>query len=142
MNAFPYPMGHRLRSGEIQFGESDRVMLRLVRAELNVIVMEARDLEVEINEGTWRGWWIKIRGLAPSTKPSVNFEDLMNTLVYWRKPDLVPEIRKLVRSERIKKVRPRQSPAILPPSHTVRPLYMYAIFFASFSLSLTLNPKP
>ena len=131
-------MGHRLRNGGIQFGESDRVMLRLVRAELNVIVMEARDLEAEINEGTWRGWWIKIRGFAPSTKPSVNFEDLMNTLMYWRKPDLVPEIRKLIRSERIKKVRPRQSPAHTAslPYCAVRPLYTYVIFFASFSLSL------
>jgi hypothetical protein len=99
-------------------------MLRLVRAELNVIVMEAREVEAEINEGTWRGWWIKIRGMTPSSKPSVNFEDLMNTLVYWRKPDLVPEIRKLIRSGRIKKVRADNLVSTVPPSHTARQVYM------------------
>jgi len=108
MNAMPLPLGHRRRDGKLVYEEKDRIITRMIRAELNVIVMDNRELKEEVMKGTWRGWWYhKLQGISLASSedvPQVTFKDVMMTLVYWRKPNLVPELRKMARSARVQKV--------------------------------------
>lgn len=86
--------------------EEDRVQLKFVRAELNVVVREHRDREEQMQAGSATGWYhyLKTCGKVRVYEAAVTFEELMITLIHWRKPTLVPEIRKLARSSRVRDV--------------------------------------
>lgn len=102
INAIPRPLGMRdpFTMAMTEQTDQDRVQLKFVRAELNVIVTEHRAREQKMIKGSLSGWyyWFTTCGKVRKYEAAVSFEELMMTLVHWRKPRLVPEIRKLARS--------------------------------------------
>lgn len=102
INAIPRPLGMRdpYTMAVTEQTEQDRVQLKFVRAELNVIVVGHREREAKMSKGSLSGWyyWFRTCGKVRKYEAAVSFDELMMTLVHWRKPKLVPEIRKLARS--------------------------------------------
>jgi hypothetical protein len=101
------PLGFRNMYSAIQFSERDRAEYRMIRAELNLICdNKAKQLQEEAKMPLFRRIMAKCARVyklqrAPKSPMAVSFDELMYTLLYWRKPSMVPLAIKHGRHERI-----------------------------------------
>lgn len=104
MSDLPRPMGCREWDDSVRITKYDKATIQMIRAELNVIVLHDREME-HVRATSWK------RHLQlPKFKSEVqfstglDFEDIMLTILHWRKPSMVPHVTKYSRHQRIEEV--------------------------------------
>ena len=95
----PLPLGFRKERHSIKIGHRERAESLLIRAELNLIVLEQRNEQLRQRVHTWRRF-LFYSGVDERTQ-MVSFQDVMRTLIFWRKPDMVPHYIKGKRHDRV-----------------------------------------
>ena len=109
----PVPIGFRIDEDHWEYDEQERAAQRLIRAELNVILLHS-NMRAEQQQIEW-GWLWALPGISHIRQQTarmasrrfingVRFQDVAMVLTYWRKPSLIPEAVKSQRKERIEDV--------------------------------------
>ena len=97
------PLGYLTEDGVAKFEEKDRWEEGMIRAELNVILMEERKLRAESKKSRWNRMLASL-SVEQKYLNAVKFKDVVYTLLIWRKPSLVPLYVKIGRAQRVEKV--------------------------------------
>jgi hypothetical protein len=107
------PIGFRVDLSSWEIEEHEQAAQRLIRAELNVILLHT-NMQAERRERKWDWLWalpgvsaIRRQTIRMASKRFVNgvqFQDVAIVLTYWRKPSLIPDSVKAQRKERIEDV--------------------------------------
>jgi hypothetical protein len=99
------PLGFRTNEGDLEFEEVERVGLKYIRAELNVL-LRRKHLAAERFHQRWKMLYPlfhTLEKIVPGPPKrfvnGVQFVDLTKVLVYWRKPSLTPDVVKAGRKE-------------------------------------------
>ncbi len=99
------PLGFRTHEGDLELEEVERVSVKYMRAELNVL-LRRKHLATERFHQRWKILYPLFHALqqvvpGPPKRfvNGVQFGDLTKVLVYWRKPSLTPDAVKAARKE-------------------------------------------
>jgi hypothetical protein len=109
----PVPIGFRIDLNRFEIDEHEQAAQRLIRAELNVILLHS-NMQMEQRERKWAWLWA-LPGVSAIRRQTtrmeslrfingVHFQDVAMVLTYWRKPSLIPDSVKAQRKERIEDV--------------------------------------
>ena len=94
----PLPLGFRRSDGKLIMGHWEKAAIRIIRGELNVILM-AKYQESQSH------WWVRWNPFAQkylqSSIAEVGYIPLLTTCLFWRKPDMVPAAIKDTRRARV-----------------------------------------
>ena len=101
--SLPKPLGFRRKNGTLQYGSWERSAERLIRAELNVIVRYRHSELLKSQISSWNPI-LSMTNKHQDKVHKVDFLTVMQTCLYWRKPDMVPQIIKETRSRRVDEV--------------------------------------
>ena len=101
LSDLPLPLGYRRTDGTIRFKQDDSAAEQLVRAELNLAIRHRNEMIIQVNRD-----WFRRLGILSKMKPplfvnGVDFETVVVTLVHWRLPNMVPNIVKWQRQDRV-----------------------------------------
>jgi hypothetical protein len=102
----PLPIGFRRADGTLTYGVWERAATKLIRAELNVILNYNRLQRNKPNR--WNS--LRKRITCDTDKDfqtdihEIDFVTLMETSLFWRKPDMVPLATQKLRMERVQEV--------------------------------------
>lgn len=96
------PLGFRNQDGKLEYGHWERACELLIRAELNVIVRHQLNLAEEKRMSMFQRLLPNSKSISLSEK--VQYEDVMKTILYWRKPNMVPYLVKKSRRKRVEEV--------------------------------------
>ena len=99
----PKPLGFRRNDGTLQYGPWERAVERLIRAEMNVIVRFRRN-ELRKAQDNSLNPFLSMINKHQDKIHKIDFVTVMQTCLYWRKPDMVPLIIKQTRSRRADEV--------------------------------------
>ena len=97
------PLGYLTEDGKIIFEAKDRWEEGLIRAELNVILMEERKQKAESKKNRWKRILASV-SVQQRFLNAVRFKDVIYSMLVWRKPSLIPLYVKVARAQRIEKV--------------------------------------
>jgi hypothetical protein len=100
----PRPFGFRNDMNELDFTDSDRVFELLIRAELNMVLNARRRKQEEDAKSPLLRRLFRLPKLPEKRvyTMDVSYIDLMMTILYWRKPSMVPRLVKIRRLHRVK----------------------------------------
>ncbi len=109
----PVPIGFRVDLSRWEIEEHEQAAQRLIRAELNVILLHS-NMQIEQRERKWKWLWA-LPGVSAMRRQTtrmasrrfingVRFQDVAMVVTYWRKPSLIPDSVKMQRKERIEDV--------------------------------------
>mmetsp|Transcript_28355 Transcript_28355/g.59219 ORF Transcript_28355/g.59219 Transcript_28355/m.59219 type:complete len:1163 (-) Transcript_28355:45-3533(-) len=109
----PVPLGFRVDLNRWEIEEHEQAAQRLIRAELNVILLHS-NMQIEQREHEWKWLWA-LPGVSAMRRQTtrmasrrfvngVRFQDVAMVLTYWRKPSLIPDSVKVQRKERVEDV--------------------------------------
>ncbi|EKX53939.1 hypothetical protein GUITHDRAFT_132377 [Guillardia theta CCMP2712] len=107
MRQIPTPLGFKTRDGKLRFGKEEKTAEKLIRAELNVLSRQRRIDSMKTQKANVIARirnMIMQRFLKTEDKylTRISFEELVLTMLYWRKPTMVP---REIRRNRVKQVK-------------------------------------
>ena len=96
------PVGFRRSDGTLEYGSWERAAEKVIEAELNVIVRSNR-LE---RQNSLRNKLLRIVRMQhlSDTGNRAEFDDVVKTCVFWRKPKMIPLIIRKTRGNRVEEV--------------------------------------
>eukprot|EP00960_Hanusia_phi_P035947 752049-Hanusia_phi.AAC.4 len=103
MCVLPYPFGYRGKNGELVRNKDDDAVELLIRSELNVLVRLQRDMRIVEKTESWKRF-IPLFLLSADVSETIMFEDYMRTIFFWRKHDLIPDMVRIMRNQRVDEV--------------------------------------
>ena len=89
MCTLPQPLGFRKPNGKLAYGPWERASERLIQAELNVIVRYKRNVLLQKQINSYNPF-LNVSSKKQHKVHAIDFVTYMKTLLYWRKPELVP----------------------------------------------------
>ena len=101
--SLPHPLGFRRRDGKLCRGPWEKAVQRLIQAELNILVRHKRETLLKAQINSWNPL-VKISNKHQDRIHRVEFVDFIKTVLYWRKPDMVPYVIKATRWKRVDEV--------------------------------------
>ena len=103
LNALPQPLGNLCPNGVVANRPRDRASEKLIRAELYLIAKEdsiARSIGTFLSRISSK----IMPGIREEKGTIVGYEDVALTMLYWRKPEMIPSSNKIARHDRIDEV--------------------------------------
>eukprot|EP00960_Hanusia_phi_P073242 767965-Hanusia_phi.AAC.4 len=109
MRQIPTPLGFRTPDGKLRFGKEEKTAEKLIRAELNVLSRQRRIDNMKTQKSNLMArmrHFVLQRFLNTEDKylTRISFEELVLTMLYWRKPSMVPREVKRTRVKQVKEV--------------------------------------
>ena len=92
LSILPLPIGFRKADGTLIYGPWERAAVKLIRAELNVLLRNKQIDKQKDWTNPFKHFWHtdNLPRFAKGLLSEVDYVSVLSTAIFWRKPDMVP----------------------------------------------------